>query len=228
PFWLKPFLAHAAWAAASRSGPCRGLRGERKRAGLAAGPIEPQQTVSRMRLTFSDSIEVIQFDPECRTPGQGSVLAVVIASPRAARRKTPSPPPAKVAGGGASEAPLLHATVSRGGSWPVSSSSSPSPWTGRSHCRLSNEPVDSDAGEAAEESVFAMAAQRRHIRRSVTANLGPGLPPHVLPAVMTSKILSRRRGAGQTGIRLSADGSTCCSAVDGVRRVSSCSTSSSD
>ncbi|CAK0809008.1 unnamed protein product [Prorocentrum cordatum] len=108
-----------------------------------------------------------------------------------------------------------------------SSSSPSSPWIGWSHCSLFTEPVDSDAGEAAEESVFAKVAQRRRIRRSVTANLGPGLPTHILPAVTTSKILSRR-GTCPTGMCLSADGSADFSAVEGVPRCISGSSSSSD
>ncbi|CAK0906608.1 unnamed protein product [Prorocentrum cordatum] len=173
--------------------------------------------VCPMRPWFSNSIEVIQFDPECRTPGQASVAAMVIAGPRAARRK-PSPAPAKADGGGASEALLLHASASRRGSRPGFSRSPPSPWTGWSACGLFTEPVDSDAGEAAEEGVFAEAAQRRRIRRSVTANLGPGLPPHILPVGMASRIFSRRRWSGPSGMSLGAGGSADCSAAECVQR----------
>ncbi|CAK0894797.1 unnamed protein product, partial [Prorocentrum cordatum] len=220
PFWLQPFVclfpSAPLWDCC-----CKPL--------WAVGPAErePRQMAWRVRPSFSDSIEVIQFDPECRGPGQASVAAVVAAGPRAAGRGA-SPPPARAAGGGAPEALLRQAAASVGGPRPSPSSPPPSPWSGGPHCSLFTEPVDSDAGEAAEESPFAKAAQRRRIRRSVTANLGPGLPPHVLPAVVTSKILSRRRVTRPTGVCLSADGSAICSAVEGVPRGSSGSASSSD
>jgi hypothetical protein len=64
--------------------------------------------------------------------------------------------------------------------------------TDSSHGILSSTD-DDDAEEVAEENAFAKAAQRRRIRRSVTVNLGTGLPPHALKAPTMSRILSRRR-----------------------------------
>ncbi|CAK0828466.1 unnamed protein product, partial [Prorocentrum cordatum] len=109
-----------------------------------------------------------------------------------AARREPSPAPAEMAP--CSRAPR-RTTAPRPEAWGGPSEASSLAGSGCSHGSPSTESdEDSDAGEVAEESVFAKAAQRRRTRRSVTANHGSGLPAHTLPAMATSRLLARRRG----------------------------------
>lgn len=128
---------------------------------------------------FNDMVEVVHFDAESGVTSPSGSWSVEIAGTRAANRRS-SPAAAKTA-------PVAR-TGSWGGDWSVSFVSE----TDSSHGVLSTS-TDDDAEEVAEESAFAKAAQRRRIRRSATANLGPGLPPHALKAMTMSRILSRRR-----------------------------------
>lgn len=151
------------------------------------------------RTWFNDAIEIVQFDAEGGISSSSSSQSVESTGPRAAKRQS-STAPVKI---------VLGPQVSRGSS----SSMSCLLEADCSHGGLSTALDDNDAEEVAEENVFAKAAQRRRIRHSVTANQGPGLPPHALPAMAMSRILSRRRGSTlSTASSGSADGSIDCSA----------------
>ncbi|CAK0910116.1 unnamed protein product [Prorocentrum cordatum] len=144
--------------------------------------------------SFSTTVELICFDAESGIRSPGSFQHVEMTGARGtARRSSPTPARGAPAGrGGASTAP-----------WPWPSSAAAVPDLRgllelEAECLPSSpstEPGGSGSESFADENLFAKVAQRRRIRRSVTANQGPGLPQHALPEMTMSRILMRRRSA---------------------------------
>ncbi|CAK0830858.1 unnamed protein product [Prorocentrum cordatum] len=166
------------------------------------------------RTSFSDMVEIVQFDAEDVVSSHDSSQSVGSTGPPcSAKLQSCSCPVEMVVLGGRvpgrllQQAPIARAAIS----WGSSCSGVPeaaSPPGGE--CAA---PDGDDAQEAPDESALAKAAQRRRIRRSVTANQGPGLPQHALSPVTMSRILSRRLGSALSGVGSgSADGCIDCSA----------------
>ncbi|CAK0798294.1 unnamed protein product [Prorocentrum cordatum] len=148
------------------------------------------------RASFRDMVEIVQFDAEESNGNrQSKSLCVATAGARALKRQS-SPAPARTGWAGFASTTLpLQAPATRTASCASSSNECSLLAAGCSpSSSMSTAAGDSDAEEAAQENVFAKAAERRRIRRSVTANHGPGLSPHALPAMTMSRILTRRRG----------------------------------
>lgn len=147
------------------------------------------------RTSFNETVEVVQIDHEVGKASSSSCQSVEPAAPCAAKRESPPAPvrtTTMVSGTHASEAFVMRAPIIRLESW---ASSSTLPEADCSYASASTALGDSDLEEVAEENVFEKAAQRRRIRRSVTANYGPGLPTDALPTMETSRILTRRSGS---------------------------------
>jgi len=167
------------------------------------------------RTSFSDMVEIVQFDAEDGASSRDSSQSVGSTGPPPCSAKLQScscPAEAVVLGGRVSGRPLQQAPAARAAiSWGSSCSGAleaAGPPGGE--CAA---PDGDDAQEAPDESVFAKAAQMRRIRRSVTANQGPGLPPHALSPMTMSRILSRRRGSAFSRVSSgSADSCIDCSA----------------
>ncbi|CAK0847181.1 unnamed protein product [Prorocentrum cordatum] len=140
------------------------------------------------RPSFSDTVEIVQFVAD---GAKGEVQYVEISG----ARREPSPIPAKMVPCSRASGRPVRASSSRTAAWGGSWSASSSPDSGSSSGTLATTSDDSDAEEEVfEESVLAKTAQRRRIRRSVTANLGSGLSLHTLPSMAMSRLLSRRQG----------------------------------
>lgn len=162
----------------------------------ADGRTPSPRTPSPMRHCPGGSAQRAPFGTDRRTPDAGEAvqLEVEIAGPRRGKRQS-SPAPLKIIRGSrASAALLLRTPLSRQVAWDSASNMSSMPEADGPRTDDSDTD-DSDTDEVAEESVFDKAAQMRRIRRSATANHGPGLLPNALQATTMSRILSRRQGA---------------------------------
>ncbi|CAK0825666.1 unnamed protein product, partial [Prorocentrum cordatum] len=185
----------------------------------APGPRAGPRMAGPRRASFSTTVELICFDAESGTRSPTSFQHVETAGlgraclpgARGAARRPSSPPPgARGRGrGGVSAAPWAR----------PSGAAAPPDLEGQlgleglleleAECMpgsLSTEPGGSDADSFADENRFAKVAQQRRIRRSVTANQGPGLPQHALLEMAMSRILSRRRRACLDGSEDSSSG----------------------
>ncbi|CAK0851404.1 unnamed protein product, partial [Prorocentrum cordatum] len=204
PLGAEPALQRARGARAA------GRSGSRRRRGAADGGLSA--------CLVHDTVEVVQFDDEGgpRTISRRTAsprTSVPRCSARQAKLDVDSGTPgiveglqfdveiagthdAKATGGSRISGTFLpQSPLDRQTSWGTSSTSDSLLET---HCSISSLSKaaldDSETEEVVEETLFAKAAQMRRIRRSVTANSGPGLPSHALPATTMSRILSRRRG----------------------------------